>query len=151
MYNYNIFNENWLRNMNTDNNLGMNNVVETKLFYPTEAYNSGNLYSNLYPNQSAGQIFRLTTHVCGLERPSAVFPFRGHCPGSGRPNWTGLVVFFPHQLHIYSILFASIPVHLNPGLSRGAPNLNLASVPWTYRDIRPIYSAVLFQISRKKQ
>lgn len=48
MYNYNIFNENWLRNMNTDNNLGMNNVVETKLFYPTEAYNSGNLYSNLY-------------------------------------------------------------------------------------------------------
>ena len=43
MYNYN-FNDDWFRNM------GMNNSIVTSsaLFNPTDAYNYGNLYSNLY-------------------------------------------------------------------------------------------------------
>ncbi len=44
MYNYNFFNDALLRNMNMNNN--MNNSMT--LFNVTDAYNNGNLYSNLY-------------------------------------------------------------------------------------------------------
>lgn len=44
MYNYNFFNDALLRNMNMNNN--MSNSMA--LFNVTDAYNNGNLYSNLY-------------------------------------------------------------------------------------------------------
>ncbi len=44
MYNYNFFNDALLRNMNMNNN--MSNSMT--LFNVTDAYNNGNLYSNLY-------------------------------------------------------------------------------------------------------
>lgn len=44
MYNYNFFNDALLRNMNMNNNMG-NSMT---LFNVTDAYNNGNLYSNLY-------------------------------------------------------------------------------------------------------
>lgn len=44
MYNYNFFNDALLRNMNINNN--MSNSMT--LFNVTDAYNNGNLYSNLY-------------------------------------------------------------------------------------------------------
>ena len=44
MYNYNFFNDALLRHMNMNNN--MSNSMT--LFNVTDAYNNGNLYSNLY-------------------------------------------------------------------------------------------------------
>ena len=55
------------------------------------------------------QIFRLTTHVWGFILPSRVFPFLGHCPGSGLPDDTGLITLRPHQLHIYSTFCTIVP------------------------------------------
>lgn len=55
MYNYDFMNNDWVRNMNMnmDMNFNINNnlykgMMNPLLFNPTDAYNYGNLFSNLY-------------------------------------------------------------------------------------------------------
>lgn len=58
MYNYNYYNDEWIRNFNTNSNPFMNNLdlrnnlnsinTQKALFNPTEAYNYGNLFADLY-------------------------------------------------------------------------------------------------------
>lgn len=50
MYNYDFLKNDWFRDtgMNMNNNLYRNNMMNSSLFNPTDAYNNGNLFSNLY-------------------------------------------------------------------------------------------------------
>lgn len=89
MYNYNFINDDWFRNMNVNNNSYINNIVNSKLFNPTDAYNYGNLYSNLY---SQYKNYRPTVLTAANEKEQLLLDL-------------SRIAFAAHELNLYLDLY----------------------------------------------
>ena len=85
MYNYNFFNDALFRNMNMNNNMG-NSMT---LFNVTDAYNNGNLYSNLY---SQYKNYKPTILKANNEREQLLLEL-------------SRVAFVAHELNLYLDLY----------------------------------------------
>lgn len=142
MYNYSVFNDEWYRNLNK---LPYQNAMMPSLFNPTEGYNNGNLFTNLY---SQYKNYRPVTLSASNEKQQMLLElsrlaFAAHELNlylDLHPNdQTMLALFNDYKNEAdevgkrYEAKYGPLTVNSN---NMGTTSFNWVTQPWPWEDVR---------------